>query len=106
MDNKKRLRKKVLFISGKTEDDKLIVGGFFKLVDGQGIHLADILFYFNKNDLIPDWLGFIQDTKSHNWKFSSVLERIQHACLDIYGKTHTDIVMKKILHQTTHMKRN
>ncbi len=74
----------------------MIVGGFFNLVDGQGIHLTMVLDHFHNNNLIPDWIDFIQETIKSNWNLKSTLEKINQSCFEVYGSEHRDIVMKNI----------
>lgn len=70
--------------------------GFFKLVDGQGVHLTDVVQHFHGNDLIPDWIDFLQNTIDSNWNLRSTIEKISIACFEVYGPKHRDVVIDKI----------
>lgn len=89
----KRLRKNPLSASGKTHDGRIVVSGFFKLVDGQGIPLDILLYYFKDNDLVPDWLGFFMESIETGWNPESTLSKIEVACHDVYGKLHSEEVI-------------
>ena len=73
-----------------------MISGFFKLVDGQGIHLTMILDHFQNEGLVPDWLSFLQDTVDSRWNVNSTLEKISVSCFEVYGPEHRDIVMNMI----------
>lgn len=86
----------MLHVSGKTEDGKQVVAGFFTMIDEKGVPLTVVLDYFNENDLIPNWIDFLQETVKSNWNASSTLEKINEACFEIYGANHRDIVIKNL----------
>ena len=65
-------------------------------MDGQGVHLTDVLDHFKNEGLIPDWIGFLQDTVDRNWKVDSTLEKISQSCFEVYGPEHRDIVINNL----------
>ena len=78
-----------------------MVGGFFKLVDGQGIHLTNVLDHFNNNDMIPDWIDFFQSTIKSNWNPKSTIEKISQSCFEVYGPEHRDVVIRNLKYWIT-----
>lgn len=86
----------MLRISGKTEDGKSVVSGFFTMVDEKGVPLTIVLDYLNENELIPDWIDFLQETIKSNWNIKSTQEKISQSCFEVYGSEHRDVVMKNI----------
>lgn len=92
----KRLRKNPLKAAGKTGDGRVVVEGFFKLVDGQGIPLDIVLHYFEDNGMVPCWLTFFMESLDRGWNPQSTLTRIQVACEDVYGQVHAGIVREEL----------
>jgi hypothetical protein len=93
----KRLRKNPLKVVGKTHGNRPVVGGFFALVDGQGLPLDIVLYYFKDHDLIPDWLGFFMESIERGWNPRSTLTKIETACQDVYGKLHSEEVVDALV---------
>lgn len=66
------------------------------LVDGQGVHLTDVLYAFKEKDLIPDWIDFIKRTIETNWKLEGTIEKISQSCFEVYGPEYRDQVLIRI----------
>ena len=96
MQNKKRLRKRSLKILGKTEDGKLVVGGFFILNESQGIPLVEIVNFLTKKDYIISWADFIDDCIKCNWSFKTTLAKIEEALTDsVIDKNSKSFIISK-----------
>lgn len=72
-------------ISGKTQDNKLVVSGVFLFYDSIGMPLSDILNYMKDNNQVCDWENFIMCAKKQGWKKSTLQSRVKESIQDIYN---------------------
>jgi hypothetical protein len=89
-------KKRKLKIKGITPDNKFVIGNVFELVDGKGVHLADILYHFKESDLLVDWIEFLEKSIDHNWNIDNTLSKIKESLEDSYGKQYTEEVMIRL----------
>ena len=78
-----------LTISGYTEDGSPVVG-FFYLVETYGVSVDTVLEFFQRNGVVPDWVGFFLASKEKNWNPESTKIKLETAILDVYGKDYLD----------------
>jgi len=74
-----------------------VVGGVFKLLDGQGIPLQVILQYFKDKNLVVDWEDLFKEVVSHGWNLGGFLTRVEESLGEIYGPRGKDPYMEKIV---------
>lgn len=61
-----------------------------------GLPLEDCLQILKQNDLIVDWIDFIEDSIKYEWKMERTLIRIETSVEEVYEKEYCREVMKRI----------
>ena len=80
---------------GRTEDGRGVVGGWFPLVNSEGIPLEVVLGFLEDQDLVPDWTSFIEDAIQCGWNLKSLRVKIETAVGDVYGTDHREETLKR-----------
>lgn len=80
---------------GRTTDGRRVFGGWFPLVNSEGIPLEIVLGYFRDNEIVPSWPDFIDSAVECGWNVGSLRTKIESATLDVYGRDHRDEVLKR-----------
>lgn len=88
--------KKILTSNGKTTDDKLVIGNVFSLIGSHGLPLEVVLNWANENNLIIDWVNYIEGALKDGAKIETVKARISSAVADVHGPKYRDEVMKRV----------
>src|SRR5579872_5039168 len=84
---------KYITINGITFNKKPVIGNVFKVIDGVGIHINDLLYALKEKEAVIDWYEFIDDCFEHNWNPDRLLTRLEDALVDVYGREETDNIM-------------
>jgi hypothetical protein len=71
------------------------VTGWFPLVNSEGIPLEVLLLSFRDNELVPSWTSFIDEAIDKDWNLDTLRTKIEFATADVYGKEHSDEVIKR-----------
>lgn len=71
------------------------MGGWFPLVNSEGISLEVVLSTFRDNGLVPCWPSFIDEAVRHGWNLGSLRTKISNTTGDVHGPHHRDEVLKK-----------
>ena len=90
------LKKNNLTITGKTEDDRDVIGNVFKLIDTQGVPMEIVIDFFEKNNMIVDWIVFYEQASKSGWKLKTIKDRIKYPLLDCYGTEYTNTIMERL----------
>lgn len=61
-----------------------------------GLPLEDCLEILKKNNLVVDWIDFIEDAIKYKWKMERTLIKIETSVEEVYGKEYCQEVMKRI----------
>jgi hypothetical protein len=94
---KSNRRKSPLTVVGETVDGKKVVRGTFLIHSSiTGLPLEDCLKILKENNMVVDWLYFIEQSQKHNWKMERTLIKIETAVSEVYGKEYCNEVMKRI----------
>ena len=83
-------------IVGKTEDNKVVVAGLFKLYDTSGLPLPIIFDLCQEKNWIPSFLDFYLEATKAGWKEKTILLRLEEALIDIYGIEFSENVLKRL----------
>ena len=70
---------------GVTTDNKRVIGGFFPMVNSEGVSLEIIVMMFDQNGDVPDWRGFWKDAMSHGWNPRSTRTKILSCIGEQFG---------------------
>lgn len=81
---------------GRTGDGRLVVGGFFPLVNSEGIALEEVLESLRRRGHVPDWPGFVRECLAFGWGRSLILSRIEAAVGDVHGPLVREEVMTRL----------
>lgn len=85
-------------VVGRTHLKQSVISGsdVFNLISSQGLPLDICLMHFKKNNLIVDWVGFVDKALSSGWNYKTILKKIRYSLLDVYNKTYTDKVILRL----------
>jgi hypothetical protein len=72
-----------------------VVTGWFPLINSEGIPLEVLLLCFVQNGLVPSWTSFIDEAIDKEWNLETLRTRIETSTADVYGKQHSDEVLKR-----------
>lgn len=89
-------------ISGKTEDEKLVVKGIFPVVNSIGFPLECVVDTLKKQNMLVDWIDFYLESLTCNWVPERTLERIRLAVGDVYGPGVGDETLKRLKFYIAH----
>jgi hypothetical protein len=92
----KRVRRKLLHSHGLTPEGNTVVGGVFKLIDGQGVPISLVLEHFKQNNLVIDWQDLLQDVQTHGWNLGSFFTKMQEALREVYGPREGDVILERL----------
>lgn len=86
-----------LQISGKTPDQKTVVKGVFFLYSSYtGLPFQDILETLKKNNMIPDWINFYEESVKEGWKPDRTITKIRDSVGDVFGSEYGEEVKKRL----------
>jgi hypothetical protein len=89
-------KKSKLLITGKTNNNQVVISGVFKLTDTNGIPLDILLDTFKNKKIIVDWIDFYESAKKSGWKIKTIKEKIKYPLIDIYGIEYSNSVIDRI----------
>lgn len=92
----KKKAKKNITISGKTADGQLVLKGLFLFVGSLGLPLTDVLFKCKESNFVVDWIDFYEDALKDGYKSKTILNKIEEAVVDVLGKSHKDVLLKRL----------
>jgi len=69
----------------------------FIMTDRHGLSLSDVLLECKLNNIRINWIKFVDDALKHGWKKRTILSRIEEACIEVFCKDYSDIVIKKLI---------
>ncbi|MEZ4453302.1 MAG: hypothetical protein R3B09_27815 [Nannocystaceae bacterium] len=81
---------------GRTGDGRLVVGGFFPLVNSEGIALEEVLEALRQRGHVPDWSGFVRECIDFGWGPGMIVSRIEAAVGDVHGPVVRDEVSARL----------
>lgn len=61
-----------------------------------GLPLEIILEYLHKRDMVIDWINFYEEAKSSGWKEKTILNKIETAISDVFGKNYKNQVISRL----------
>jgi hypothetical protein len=73
-----------LTVSGYTEDGRPVVE-FFYIVETHGVSTTTVLEFFQREGVVPDWVGFFESSVEKGWNPKSTKLKLETAILDVYG---------------------
>lgn len=73
-----------------------MVGGFFPLVNSEGIALEEVLEALRQRGHVADWVGFVRECVAFGWGRSLILSRIEAAVGDVHGPVIREEVMTRL----------
>ncbi len=85
----------VLRISGRTEDDRAVIAGWFPLVTSEGIPLELVVSQFEEHGLVPDWSDFIDAALLDGWNPRALRSKVEAAVGDVHGPKHREAVLER-----------
>ena len=88
--------KTLINIIGKTEDDKPVVSGLFKMFDTFGTPLYILFDLCNEQGWMPSWIHFYDEAHIHGWKHETIMNRLRDGMSDVYDNKFVDVVMRKL----------
>jgi hypothetical protein len=74
-----------LYVTGKTEDGRPMIGGWFAMVATYGIPIDTVISYLDDSGHMPDWLEFYFTAVSEGWNAKRTIGRLRQAVADVYG---------------------
>ena len=80
---------------GRTTDGRRVIGGWFPLVNSEGIPLEVVLARLKDLNLVPSWPSFIDEAIKCGWNIGSLRTRILSSVGDVHGPHHRDEVLKR-----------
>jgi hypothetical protein len=80
---------------GLTEDGRRVVGGWFPLVNSEGIPLEVVLSFMHEKNLVPSWPSFIEEAMRCGWNLDSLRTRIGVSVGDVMGPEHRRKVLER-----------
>lgn len=83
-------------VIGKTTDGKWVVKGVFKLFDTTGIPLFMLFDLCEQSNYLPSWIEFYNDAVNGQWKHKTIINRLEEAITDVYGKEYADVVVGRL----------
>jgi alanyl-tRNA synthetase len=75
-------------VSGITPEGRLVVSDAFKFVGTHGLPLDVLLHVLKQNDLVVDWIDFVDDARADGWKYRTIRARVIAAVADVYGPAY------------------
>lgn len=75
-----------LYNAGKTEGDKVVIGGWFYMVTTHGIPMDVVVDQLNQLGYMPDWLDFYFTAISEGWNPKRTIGRLTLVVADVYGQ--------------------
>jgi len=81
----RKRKKNPLRITGKTEDEKLVVGGWFYSVDTNGTPMAVVIQALDSKGYMPDWCDFYNSALKAGWKPRTIKSKLREAVGEIYS---------------------
>ena len=84
-------------VVGETVDGKEVIKGLFLVHSSlTGLPLEDCLKFLKEQNMVVDWIDFIEDSIKYEWKMKTTLIRIETSVTEVYGKEYCQEVMKRI----------
>ena len=106
MGRKKKQLTKVLKISGKTDDNRLVISGSLYFIHTLGMNLTDIIKILNNHNMVIDWFELIEDCNNfEHYPLKRLLNDIKESIIDsgLYNKTDIRNINNQILNYTNEL---
>lgn len=89
------MKNKCLYITGKTSDGKIVVGGWFYYLTTHGVPLDIIISKIEDKNGIPDWLDFYFIAIREGWHPDRTIGRLRNVIADVYGPDFAEKWLEK-----------
>ena len=85
-----------LEISGITDEGFKVVKGCLVFTNSVGIPLDILIDVLYQNKMLIDWIDYYDECVQQGQKQSNLLQKIENALVDVFGKKYKDEVIKRI----------
>lgn len=85
-----------LKVCGKTNNDKLVLSGYFKLYDAHGIPLELIFNYAKEEGYVLSVDSFFIDAIKAGWKKDRIINLLKDVLLELHGPIHQNEILEKL----------
>ncbi len=86
----------LLFQTGITSDNKIVIGGCFAFYETYGVPLNVFLICCVENNSIPDWIDFYLAALAAGMEHDRILSKLEEAINDSFGKEFCDAVIFRL----------
>ena len=74
-----------------------MLDGVFSLYESRGVPLDIILDKLREENYVVDWISFYKEARYRAfWNIDTILNKIELALNDVYGKEYSDEVIKRL----------
>lgn len=91
-----RKGKNRIFVSGKTEDGRLVLGNVFIQCESRGIQLEIMIEELEKNGYLIDWIDFYESSLKACWQPETTLKKVGTALSETLGKEYSEQVVWRL----------
>lgn len=88
--------KSIIYITGYTEDNQMVVGGVWSLYETHGLPLDIIFDVCIERKWIPGWIDLYKEMKKSGMEHSRILSKLEEAINDSFGKEYGDTVISRL----------
>lgn len=85
-----------LYVTGKTSDGKVMLGGVFRFFETHGMPLDELFQLLDQRDNLPDWLAFYDEAKAAGMKRDRILSKLEGVIDDSYGHDFRVEVIRRL----------
>lgn len=91
-----RKGKNRIFISGQTEDGRLVLGNVFIQCESRGLPLEIMIDELEKQNCLIDWIDFYESSLEACWQPETTLKKIEIALNETIGKKCSEQVILRL----------
>jgi len=91
-----KIKNNLIFQSGKTTDDKIVLSGAYHFFETHGVPLDVLFTLFMERNSVPDWVELYQSARLSGMKHDRILSKLEEAISDSFGKKWSDIVISRL----------
>lgn len=66
------------------------------MTESQGIPLQTLLQHFHDNNLVVDWIGYVDDAVQIGWSIDTILAKTEEAIQDVLGNEVAEQILYRM----------
>lgn len=77
--------KSILFVTGITTENNLVIGGCFDVYQIHGVPLDIIFNHLKAHNYVPDWIDIYKSARSNGMSHERILAKLEPEIIDSFG---------------------